>query len=101
MNPPPLSRWRWALYAAGTAMIAFGVWGQLFGADTNPRRYGELLVVSALAHDLIVAPAVVVLGLLLRRMTRSRLRALVQSTAIVGAGLLLVALPLLVHGRPR
>ena len=95
MTPPPPSRWRWLCYAAGAAMIAFGVWGQLFGADTNPRRYGELLVVSALAHDLVLAPVVVLLGVLSRPVLRGRVRGLVQGAALVGFALLLIAVPTL------
>lgn len=92
---PPLSRWRWLCYAAGAAMIAFGVWGQLFGADTNPRRYGELLVVSALAHDLVLAPVVVLLGLAVRRVVPPPVRGALQGAALVGFALLLIAVPTL------
>ena len=92
MNPP-LSKWRWLFYAAGTAMIAFGVWGQLFGADTNPRRYGELLLVAALGHDLVLAPIFLVLGLLARRFLHRHVRGSLQGAALVGFMLVLVAIP--------
>ena len=90
---PALSRWRWLFYAAGTAMILFGLRGQLFGADTNPRRYGELLVAAALAHDLLVAPVVLVLGLIGRRALNRRIRSSVQGAAVIGFVLLLIAVP--------
>jgi hypothetical protein len=90
---PPLSKWRWPLYAAGAAMVGFGVWGQLFGADTNPRRYGELLLVAALGHDLVLAPVVVLLGVLARKLLHRHAHASLQAAGFVGFVLLLIALP--------
>lgn len=88
-----MSKWRWPLYAAGAGMIAFGVWGQLFGADTNPKRYGELLLVAALGHDLVLAPLVVTLGFLARKVLHRHAHASLQAAAIVGFALLVIALP--------
>ena len=93
LEPPPMSTWRWPLYAAGAAMIGFGVWGQLFGADTNPRRYGELLLVAALGHDLVLAPIVLVLGVVARKVLHRLVHATLQAAAIVAFVLLLIALP--------
>lgn len=93
VEEPPRSRWRWPLYAAGSAMIAFGLWGELFGADTNPLRWAELLVVAALAHDLVLAPVVIALGLVTRRLMPARFRSAVQGAWLVSAVLLLVAIP--------
>ncbi len=93
LEEPPRSRWRWPLYAAGSAMVAFGLWGELFGADTNPLRWAELLVVAALAHDLVLAPVVITLGVATRRLLPSRLRSAVQGAWLVSAVLLLVAIP--------
>ena len=92
MNPP-LSRWRWLFYLAGTAMIVFGVWGQLFGADTNPKRYGELLLVAALGHDLVLAPIFLILGLIARRVVHRHVRGSLQGAALIGFMLLVVAIP--------
>jgi hypothetical protein len=97
LEPPPMSTWRWPLYAAGAAMIGFGVWGQLFGADTNPRRYGELLLVAALGHDLVLAPVVIALGVVARRVLPRNAHAPLQSAAIIGFVLLLIAIPGLGH----
>lgn len=88
-----MSRWRWPLYAIGATMIAFGVWGQLFGADTNPGRYLELLVFAALGHDLLLAPVVVVLGICARRGLHRQLRGPVQGAAIVAFALFVMAIP--------
>lgn len=91
MNPE-LSRWRWPLYALGTAMMAWGAWGQVHGADTKPARVAVLWVASALGHDLVIAPVVVVVGLLVRRLPR---RGVVQGALLVAGGLVLVAVPAL------
>jgi hypothetical protein len=88
-----MSKWRWPLYAAGAGMIAFGVWGQLFGADTNPKRYGELLLVAALGHDLVLAPIVVLLGVVARKVLHRHAHASLQAAAMVAFVLLLIALP--------
>lgn len=87
---PPLSPWRWPLYALGTAMMAWGVWGQVTGPDTKPVRVAVLWVAAALAHDLVLAPAVVLLGLLVRRVPG---RGPLQGAALVALGLVLVAVP--------
>lgn len=92
-NVPVLSKWRWLFYAIGTAMIAYGLWGQLFGKDTNPQRYGELLVVSALGHDLLLAPAVLVCGLVAGKVLHRRVRSSLQGAAIVAFALVLIAIP--------
>ncbi len=74
-------------------MIVFGLWGELFGADTNPLRWAELLVVAALAHDLVLAPVVLALGVVTRRLVPTRVRSAVQGAWLVSAVLLLVAIP--------
>jgi hypothetical protein len=90
---PPMWRGRWVLYALGAAMVGYGVWGQLFGADTTPRRYGELLLVAALGHDLVVAPVVLLLGLVARKVLHRHVHGALQGAALVGFVLLLIALP--------
>ncbi len=90
---PPLSRWRWVYYAAGTAMIGYGTWGQLFGEDTKPKRFGQLLVAAALGHDLVIAPLVLLLGIVARRVLHRRVRGTLQGAALVGFVLVLLAIP--------
>lgn len=90
---PPMSRWRWPLYAAGGAMTAYGLWGEVFGSDVKPVRWAELLLVAALAHDLVLAPVVLLLGLLARRVFPGHRRGLLQGAALVAFDLLLIALP--------
>ncbi len=89
----PMSRWRWPLYLFGTAMIGYGLWGQVYGADTKPVRVAVLVVVAALAHDLVVAPVVLLLGLLLRKVIPGGVRPSLQGAALVGFCLVLVAIP--------
>lgn len=93
MNQPPLSKWRWVFYAVGSAMMAWGIWGQLFGDDTKPRRVFVLWVVAALGHDLVLAPTIVLLGVIARRVFRGRVRSSVQGAALVAGVLVLVAIP--------
>ena len=93
-----LSRWRWAWYAAGAAMVGYGFFGLLSRPDTREVRWAVLLVASALAHDLVFAPLVLLLGRASRPLLRGRVRPVVQGALLVGVSLLLVALPAL--GRP-
>ena len=93
MTPPSPSRWRYPLYALGTAMIGYGLWGQLYGADTKPVRVAVLVVAAALVHDLVLAPAVLLLALTLRRLLPRWVRARTQGAALVGFCLFLVAIP--------
>ncbi len=85
--------WRFLLYAAGIAMMGYGLWGQVFGSDTKPIRVTVLIVVAALAHDLVFAPLVITLGWLLRRVVRGHVRGSVQGAVLVATSLLLIAIP--------
>ncbi len=93
MTPPPLSPWRYLLYAIGAAMIGYGVWGQLYGADTKPVRVAVLVLTAALVHDLVLAPVVMVLGMLLHRLMPHPIRPALQGAALVAFCLVLVAIP--------
>lgn len=93
--PVRMSPWRWPLYAVGTAMMAYGVWGQVYGESTKPVRVAVLWVVAALAHDLVIAPIAFTLGWLARRAVPGRVRASLQGAVLVAVGLVLVAVPAL------
>ncbi len=93
MTPPPLSPWRYVFYAIGAAMIGYGVWGQLYGADTKPVRVAVLVVTAALVHDLVLAPVVLVLAVLVRRLLPRWVHPRVQAVALIGFCLVLVAIP--------
>ena len=93
MTPPPLSPWRYLLYAVGAAMVGYGVWGQLYGEDTKPFRVAVLVVVAALVHDLVLAPAVLVLAVLMRRLLPRWVHPKLQAAAFVSFCLVLIAIP--------
>ena len=90
-----MSPWRWPLYAAGTAMVGWGLYGQVLGDDTKPARVAVLWVAAALANDLVLAPLVLVLGLVGRRVLPGRLRGSLQGGAFVAGVLVLLAVPAL------
>jgi hypothetical protein len=93
VTPPPLSPWRYLFYAIGAAMIGYGVWGQVYGADTKPVRVAVLVVTAALIHDLLLAPVVMVLGMLLHRLMPHPVRPALQGAGLVAFCLVLVAIP--------
>ena len=88
----------WVGLAVGIVPMA---WGVRLYLDATPdlRRRLDLagwFVGLDLAHDLVLAPAVVALGLLVRRFVPGRARAVVQAALIAtGAVLLVGLLPLL------
>lgn len=82
------------LTALGLGMVAFGIAGLLRNAEATEPLNAALFVVGGLAlHDGLVAPAVMVLGLVLARLVPRRLRPPVQGALIVSAALTLVAIP--------
>lgn len=93
MTPPPLSPWRYLLYAVGAAMIGYGLWGELYGADTKPARVAVLVVAAALVHDLVLAPAVIVLAVLVRRLLPRWVHPRLQGATFVAFCLFLIAIP--------
>ena len=84
----------WIGLGAGGLLMAWGAWLYL---DTTPdvsRRLDLLrwLVGLDVAHDLVLAPAVVLVGVAVRRWVSRRWLAPVQAALIVSASVLLVAL---------
>ena len=53
-----MTRLQWALVTAGALLCAVGVVGLLVGGRTDPVRVAVLLVGSALLHDLVLVPLV-------------------------------------------
>ncbi len=86
-------RWRFLLYAAGVAMMGYGLWGQVVSSDTKRVRVAVLIVAAALAHDLVFAPLVIALGWALRHVVRGPVRGSVQGAVLVATSLLLIAIP--------
>jgi hypothetical protein len=85
----------WASAAAGWAVIGFGLRGILqHSIDTRPSNLARFVVGGALLHDLVVAPIVVVAGVVLARAVPGRARAAVQAALVVTAIVALFSYPL-------
>jgi hypothetical protein len=84
----------WLSAAAGWVMILWGLRGALHHhIDTRPAQLARFLVGGALAHDLLLAPAVLLIGVLLARAVRGRWRAPLQSALFISATLVLFTYP--------
>jgi hypothetical protein len=87
-------RWRWLFVVPGLAAAGFGVVGLLGAGDDVPlRSWLAWFVGSALLHDLVLAPVVVVVGALARRFLPRPARGPVAVGLVVSGVLTLVALP--------
>jgi hypothetical protein len=84
----------WISAAIGWAIIAWGIRGALHHhIDTRPRQLVDFFVGGALVHDLLFAPLVLILGVLVARVVPGRWRAPVQTAAIISGCLALFAWP--------
>jgi hypothetical protein len=90
----------WLGLGTGWAVMVFGVAGVLGDAGrTAPPNFGLWFAGSALVHDLLLAPAVFGVALLLARLVPDRARPAVQAGLVVAAPVVAVALPLILgHG---
>ena len=85
----------WISAAAGWAVIAFGLRGILeHSLDTRPANLARFVVGGALLHDLVVAPLVILLGVLVARAVPRRARAVVQAALVVSGIVALFSYPL-------
>ena len=64
------------------------------GVDTRPANLARFVVGGALLHDLVVAPVVLLLGVVLARAVPSRARATVQAALVVTGVVALFSYPL-------
>ena len=86
----------WGSAAAGWALILWGVRGALHHRiDTRPGQLARFLIGGALAHDLVLAPLVLLAGTALARTVRGRWRAPAQAALLVSGTLLLFTYPAL------
>jgi hypothetical protein len=93
---PSRGRLFWLSAAAGWAVILWGVRGALHhDIDTRPGQLARFLLGGALAHDLVLAPTALLIGVLIARRVRGRWRAPLQSALFISATLALFAYPLL------
>jgi hypothetical protein len=84
----------WGSAVAGWVLILWGVRGALqHHVDTRPGQLGRFLLGGALAHDLVLAPLVIIIGVLLARSVHGRWRAPIQAGLFICATLILFAYP--------
>lgn len=93
---PPSGAVFWVLSAIGSAMILFGIYGVVHDqARIHPASYLKILVGGLLVHDLLVAPAIILVGVVLRRAVPGRVRGPVQAALAISAVLALVSVPVI------
>lgn len=85
----------WVSAAIGWAVVAYGVRGMFHHhVDTRPTNLARFFVGGALLHDIVVAPAVTLLGVAVARAVPASIRAVVQGALIVSGVLVLFSWPL-------
>ncbi len=85
----------WISAGVGWAVIAWGLRGVFqHSLDTRPANLARFVVGGALLHDLIVAPLVIVAGVLVARAVPGRARAVVQGALAVSGMVALFSYPL-------
>lgn len=100
-DPAPVSPWRGRrlLHALGAAAVLYGGWGLLGAAErTQPLSAALWFGGGVLAHDAVLAPAVLLVAAAVARWVPAGARAVVQGALLVSGAVTLVALPL-VAGR--
>ena len=85
----------WISAVAGWAIMAFALRGILqHSIDTRPANLARFVVGGTLLHDLVVAPLVIVAGVLVARAVPRRGRAVVQGALVVSGVVALFSYPL-------
>ena len=85
----------WISAVAGWAVIGFGLRGIFqHSLDTRPANLARFVVGGALLHDLVVAPLVILAGVLLARAVPGRARSVVQAALVVSGIVALFSYPL-------
>jgi hypothetical protein len=91
----PMWRARWVLYALGAAAVLYGGWGLLGAAErTQPLSAALWFGGGVLAHDAVLAPAVLLVAAAVVRWVPVTARAVVQGALLVSGAVTVVALPL-------
>jgi hypothetical protein len=85
---------RRGLVAVGGAVMAFSVVGALTDPDTRPVGHLLFLAGAVVAHDAVLLPLAIGVGVLIGRYVPARLRVPVRVAAFIAATLLVVAIPL-------
>lgn len=97
------TRWRsrYALYAVGVAMMAWGLRGLLTTASTKPPNWARFFLGGVIAHDLVFAPIFALVALLAVGQIPAAYRSYVQAGVVITGLVTVVTLPMLVTpGRP-
>ena len=85
----------WGSAATGWAFILWGVRGALHHhVDTRPANLATFVVGGALLHDLLFAPLILLVGVLVARAAPRRGRGAVQAALIISGCLALFSYPL-------
>jgi hypothetical protein len=85
----------WISAAMGWAVIGYGLRGIFqHSLDTRPANLARFVVGGALLHDLVVAPLVILAGVLLARAVPGRARGVVQAALVVSGIVALFSYPL-------
>jgi hypothetical protein len=93
--PRPAGPRFWISAAVGWAVIGWGVVGIFrHSLDTRPANLAKFVVGGALLHDLLVAPVVIVAGVLVARAVPARARGPVQAALAVSGIVALFSWPL-------
>jgi hypothetical protein len=98
---PEHGRVFWVATAVGWTVIAFGVWTVLRRSGaTKPANFAAWFVGLALVHDLVLAPLVAGLAVLVGPRIPRWLRGPIVGGLIVSGALVLVALPPILGNQP-
>jgi hypothetical protein len=85
----------WVSAALGWVVIGFGLRGIfMHRLDTRPANLAKFVVGGALLHDLLIAPLVILVAVLLARKVPGRARATVQGALAVTGTLAVFSYPL-------
>lgn len=84
----------WVTTAIGWTIIAFGVRGLLqHRLETRPANLALFVALSALLHDLILAPVVLAVGVIVSRLPRGKPKAYIQTALVMSGIVALFAYP--------
>jgi hypothetical protein len=84
----------------GAAMLLYGLDGLLTAPGIrHPGNVARWMLAGTLLHDAVLAPVVFVLAWLATRWTRPRVRWVLGAVLLTGGALVLVAAPIILHGR--
>ena len=85
----------WISAAFGWVIIGVGLRGVfMHSLDTRPSNLAKFVVGGALLHDLLIAPVLIAVGVVVARAVPGRARATVQGALVVTAILALFSYPL-------